>query len=282
MISSIIEEAAKKAAEIQSKEPPMYKGEDGLMYCSNCHTPRQCEVPGFGSMPARIQYCMCKCMTLAAHASKMQLKTEMTNLEIERARQLAKSDPAFRQHTFANDNGKHPELMRKARKYATDFRQHLKNASGLLLCGPKGTGKTYAAEAIANMVIESGYAAIFTTFGRIAETALEAGYENRGEYFDSLARCPLLIIDDVGMERETDYMMEIIQRVIDDRDRSLKPMIITTNFTAEEINKPTSSEWERIWSRIMRTCYPIKCDGNDMRVTAGIERNKEMKKYFEE
>ena len=282
MINSIMNGVAKKAEEAQSHEPSMYKGEDGLMYCCNCHTPRQCEVPGFGRMPARIQYCLCKCMALAEHAKQIQLKTDMTNLEIEKARQLAKNDPAFRQHTFANDNGRHPELMRKAKKYATDFEQHLKRASGLLLCGPKGTGKSYAAEAIANRVIDNGYAVIFTTFGRIAETAIEAGYENRGEYFDSLARCPLLIIDDVGMERETDYMMEIIQRVIDDRDRSLKPMIITTNFTAEEINNPTSTEWERIWSRIMRTCYPIRCDGNDMRAAAGMERNKMMKKYFEE
>ena len=280
MIESIITDIANKAETVQGAD--MYKGSDGLLYCSKCHTARQCLVPGFGRMPAKIQFCLCKCMAEDAHAERMQLKTDMTKFEIEKTRQLAKDDPAFRQHTFENDNGQHPELMRKAKKYAYDFDQHMKNASGLLLCGPKGTGKTYAAEAIANKVIDNGNQAVFTTFGIIAERAMEAGYEGRRDYFASLANCSLLIIDDVGMERETEYMMEIIQRVIDDRDRSLKPMIITTNFTADEINHPASSEWERIWSRIMRTCYPIRCDGNDMRAAAGMERNKEMKKYFEE
>lgn len=281
MIASIITDIADKATET-IQDADMYKGEDGLLYCSKCNTPRQCVVPGFGRMPSKVQFCLCKCMAENAYAERMQLKADMTNLEIEKARQLAKNDPAFRQHTFENDNGKHPELMQKAKKYANDFQKHMKNSSGLLLCGPKGTGKSYAAEAIANRVIDNGYPVIFTTFGKIAETAIEAGYEGRREYFESLTRCPLLIIDDVGMERETDYMMEIIQRVIDDRDRSLKPLIVTTNFTAEEINHPASSEWERIWSRIMRTCYPIRCDGNDMRAAAGMERNKEMKKYFEQ
>ena len=281
MINSIMNGIAKKAEDRQDKDPPMYEGSDGFMYCCNCNTLRQCVVPGFGIMPEKVQYCMCKCMIEREETKRMQIKTDMTNVEIQKARQLAKNDPAFKNHTFANDNGQHPELMKKARKYADDFEKHLKNASGLLLCGPKGTGKSYAAEAIANKVIDSGYPVIFTTFGKIAETANEAGYEGRGEYFNSLIRCPLLIIDDVGMERETDYMMEIMQRVIDDRDRSLKPMIITTNFTSEEINHPRTSEWERIWSRIMHTCYPIRCDGNDMRAVSGMERNKEMKKYFE-
>lgn len=280
-MQNIINDIANNSAEACNGED-LYKGEDGFLYCSKCHTPRQCISPGFGLMPEKVVFCICKCMAEAAETQKLQLKTEMTNLEIARARQLSSDDPAFRTHTFANDNGQHPELMKKAKKYAEDFEKHLKNGSGLLLCGSKGTGKTYAAEAIANKVIDQNYLAIFTTFGKIAEKALEAGYEGRREFFDSLANCPLLIIDDVGTERETDYMMEIIQRVIDDRDRSFKPLIVTTNFTAEQISHPDSGEWQRVWSRIIRTCYPIKCDGNDMRAEAGKARNKAMKKYFEE
>lgn len=255
--------------------------EDGLLYCKKCGEAREC-IPIATGRFARKVGCMCKCQKEQYEIEQLQLKTDMTKIEIERARQLAVNDPAFKTHTFANDNGKHPELMKKARKYADDFQKHLKMGSGLLLCGSKGTGKTYAAEAIANRVIDNGYPVVFTTFAKIAEKALEAGYEGRREYFESLSGCALLVLDDVGTERETDYMMETIQRVIDDRDRSLKPLIVTTNFTAEEINNPESGEWQRVWSRIMRTCYPIKCDGNDMRAEAGKARNKAMKKYFED
>lgn len=280
MIDNIMQQLSAKA-EQQAKGEEFDLGEDGLLYCKKCHTPRQCIVPGFGIIPTQKQFCLCKCMTLAVAEENAQLKTDLKRIEIERARQIAKHDPAFREHTFENDCGLHPELMRKAKKYAADFELHLKKSSGLLLCGPKGTGKTYAAEAIANRVIDKGFPVIFTSFGKIAEIVNEAGYEGRAEYYQSLMRYPLLIIDDVGMERETDYMMEIIQRVIDDRDRSLKPMIITTNFMPEEINNPRTPEWERVWSRIKRTCYPIKCDGNDIRSAYGMERNKIMKKYFD-
>lgn len=279
MIENIIRKIANNAP--VPKEDEVYLGEDGFMHCKKCGEARECIPAKSGRFSFKVS-CMCKCQAEQVALDKMQLKSDMTKVEIQKARQLAKNDPAFKLHTFANDNGIHPELMRKAKKYADDFQTHMKNSSGLLLCGPKGTGKSYAAEAIANQIIDNGYPVIFTTFGKIAETAIEAGYEGRREYFDSLTRCPLLIIDDVGVERETDYMMETIHRVINERDRSLKPMIITTNFTAEEINHPSTSEWERIWSRIMRTCYPIRCEGNDMRAAAGMVRNKEMKKYFEE
>lgn len=279
MIENIIRKIANNAP--VPKEDEVYLGEDGFMHCKKCGEARECIPAKSGRFAFKVS-CMCKCQAEQVALDKMQLKSDMTKIEIQKARQLAKNDPSFKLHTFANDNGKHPELMRKAKKYADDFQTHMKNSSGLLLCGPKGTGKSYAAEAIANQIIDNGYPVIFTTFGKIAETAMEAGYEGRREYFDSLSRCSLLIIDDVGVERETDYMMETIHRVINERDRSLKPMIITTNFTAEEINHPSTSEWERIWSRIMRTCYPIRCEGNDMRAAAGMVRNKEMKKYFEE
>ena len=256
--------------------------DDGLLYCKKCGTPRQCRVPGFGSIPEQIQYCLCKCKAQEAYADYAALKSDMSRMEIERARQMARPDPSFREHTFENDDGNHAELMRKARKYAGDFKQHLQKCSGLIMYGPRGTGKSYAAEAIANKVIDMGYAVLVTTFGKIAESVTAAGFEERGDYYQSLMKYPLLIIDDVGMERETEYMMEIMQRVIDDRDRSKRPMIITTNFTAAEINKPRNEDWGRIWSRVMRTCYPIKCEGNDQRAEIGINHIRQMKKYYEE
>ena len=251
---------------------------DGKMYCKKCGTLRQIEINVFGT--SRKVWCLCQCQAQEEADIKLKLQTDMSIMQIRHLRELALADPDFKNCTFDKDNGKQPR-MKECRKYARDFKMHLEKQSGLLLLGPCGTGKTFASKCIANRLIDSGYPVLVTNFGRIAESVTAAGFEERGEYYDSLMKYPLLVIDDMGRERESDFMMEIIQRVIDDRDRSGKPMIVSTNFTAQDINNPRNDNWARIFSRIMKTCYPLKFDGDDNRAEMGMKRNAEMKKYFE-
>ena len=60
---------------------------------------------------------------------------------------------------------------------------------------------------------------------------LAASFEGRNEYISRLCRYPLLILDDFGMERGTEYGLEQVFNVIDSRYRSGKPLIVTTNLT---------------------------------------------------
>lgn len=261
-----------------SKEDEVFLGEDGLLYCKKCGGARECIPAKSGRFAVKVG-CLCPCQAEAEKIKTLQLKTDMSDAEIRKARQLASIDPSFKDHTFENDNGSQP-LMKQCRKYAADFPRHLKNHSGLLIYGNCGSGKSYAADCIANSVLNQGYAAIVTSFAKIAETVGNIGYEGRGEYYDSLMKVPLLIIDDLGAERDTEYMMEIIHRVIDDRDKSQKPLIITTNFTMEDIKNPRNDAWARIWSRIIRNCYPLHFEGDDVRFGSGFDRNVKMKKYY--
>lgn len=260
------------------KDDEVYLGEDGFLHCKKCGGARECIPASSGRFAFKVG-CLCPCRMEEENIKNMQLKTDMSEIEIRKARQLASKDPSFKDHTFENDNGRQP-LMKQCKKYASDFAMHLRNHSGLLIYGNCGSGKTYAADAIANSVINQGYAAIVTSFAKIAETVGEIGYEGRSEYYESLMKVPLLIIDDLGTERETEYMMEITHRVIDDRDKSQKPLIITTNFTMDDIKNPRNDEWARIWSRIMRNCYPLHFEGEDVRFGSGFERNLKLKKYY--
>lgn len=75
----------------------------------------------------------------------------------------------------------------------------------------------------------------------------------------------LLIIDDLGVERNTEYAMEQMFHVIDCRYRSRKPMIITTNLKLEEIKNPPDLAHARIYDRILERCAPILFDGKNFR-----------------
>lgn len=252
--------------------------QDGLYHCEKCRTPKQTAIKIFGT--ERIVWVMCDCEIQEEKDKQLKLKTNMNNEEIARSRQLAMLNPDFVEHTFANDNGKQPKI-KDCRNYANDFKTNYESGRGLILYGSCGTGKTYAAEAIANRVIDQGYPALITNFSKISEAVGTCNFEEKAAYYSSLTKYPLLVIDDLGRERETDYMMEIVQRVIDERSRSGKPMVISTNFTSENFKNPHSDAWARVFSRIFRYCYPIKFDGEDNRKIEANENFREMKKYFE-
>ena len=67
---------------------------------------------------------------------------------------------------------------------------------------------------------------------------LAASFEGRNEYISRLCSFPLLILDDFGMERGTEYGLEQVYNVIDSRYRSGRPLIVTTNLTLEDLQHP--------------------------------------------
>lgn len=77
-------------------------------------------------------------------------------------------------------------------------------------------------------------AVCMTNFARIMNE-LNNAFSGRNEVVDRLCGYPLLVIDDFGMERGTEYALEQIYNIIDSRYRSRKPLIVTTNLTLTEL-----------------------------------------------
>ena len=73
------------------------------------------------------------------------------------------------------------------------------------------------------------------------------------------------IIDDLGVERNTEYAMEQMFTVIDSRYRSKKPLIVTTNLKLEEIKNPPDLAHARIYDRILERCAPVLFSGKNFR-----------------
>ena len=189
------------------------------------------------------------------------------------------TNPTMQEWTFANDNGKCPQ-MEIAHFYVEHWEIMREENIGYLLWGKVGTGKSYFAGCIANALMEQEVAVRMTNFSAILND-LTASFEGRNEYIERLCRFPLLIIDDFGMERGTEYGLEQVYNVIDSRYRSRKPLIVTTNLTLDSLQNPLDTAHARIYDRLLEMCAPILFTGENFRretAQAKLNRLKELMK----
>ena len=240
-----------------------YLNEDNLICCSKCHTPRQkrIEVAGKRMEPR----CMCACQT-ADHEKREQERKHREFLDmVERNRNVGLPDPELRKHTFENDLGYNPKQIAIAKQYVQHWEEFLNTSTGLLLWGNVGTGKSYIAGCIANALLDKGVPVIMTNFARLLNKLTDMYSGDRNAYIDSFKRYPLMIIDDLGMERDSEFAREQVFSVIDSRYRSQLPMIVTTNLSLEELKDTTDLSKARIYDRVMERCLPIKVNEQNIR-----------------
>lgn len=112
------------------------------------------------------------------------------------------------------------------------------------------------AACIANALIEQNVSVRMTNFSSILNDLFSESDKNK--YLDRLNDHNLLIIDDLGIERGTEYALEQVYNIIDTRYKSGRPLIITTNLTLEELNYPTDVQHKRIYDRVLGMCVPGK------------------------
>ena len=154
------------------------------------------------------------------------------------------------------------------------------NASGLLIWGDVGTGKSFFAGCIANALLEKGVPVLMTNFSRILNTLTGMHFEDRNQFINSLNRYSLLIIDDLGIERNSDFALEQVFNVIDSRYRSKKPLIITTNLTLSELNNAADIAHKRIYDRILERCIPVRINNRNIRQDNATDNLKQAKKIL--
>lgn len=260
-IRTIIDRAA---ADLSLAEDEYIDPADGLIHCKHCGGNRQTVVPCFGKSGYFMPRCVCPCQAEAERQRKEaeEQRNRMESIKCRRAQGL--QDRYLYDYTFANDNGQNP-LMKKAHAYADNWKQAYQDNTGLLLFGDVGTGKSFFAGCIANALLDRDIPVLMTNFPSILNRLTGMFSEDRADFIASLGMYDLLIIDDLGVERNTEYAMEQMFHVIDCRYRSRKPMIITTNLKLEEIKNPPDLAHARIYDRILERCAPILFDGKNFR-----------------
>lgn len=261
MNTKFIDDIEKRAAESIKAEQGDYIV-DGLLYCAKCKTPKQCRIEILGK--ERTPFCLCKCEAEKREREEAEIKRAEFEKHIKKLRAAAFPESDMRDWTFENDDRGNEKVSTVARNYVENFGKMREDGKGLLLFGTVGTGKTYIAACIANALIDKGYPVLMTNFARIRNTA-QGLFDGRQEYFDSLNRFPLLILDDLSAESKSDYMQEIVYNVIDSRYRAGLPVIVTTNLTSEELKHPADVTNQRTFSRLFEMCIPLEVKGDDRR-----------------
>lgn len=259
-----------------------YTGEDGLLYCGKCRTPKEAyfdedKVTMFGRdrHPAE---CECrKAERMEREAYEQRQKHLQTVKDLKRK---GFSYTAMWNWTFANDSGDNSQ-MKHALFYAEHFEQLKAENIGYLLWGSVGTGKSYFAGCIANALMEQGIPIRMTNFAAVLND-LAATYDRKNEYIENLCRCSLFILDDFGMERGTEYALEQVYNVIDSRYRSGKPLIVTTNLSFDELQYPEDTAHARIYDRLLEMCCPIKFTGKNFRKETAQGKLQRLKKMMNE
>ena len=240
--------------------------ETGLLMCGKCHTKKQKKISFLGV--ERVVGCLCRCAAEEMEREREKHREKEELLHIRQMKSVGLQDSTFFDYTFANCDETHP-CAQYARRYVGDFAEFQKNGQGLLFWGNVGTGKTFLAGCIANALMEKNIPVLMTSFPKLLNAlgGLYSGEKN--EYLKSLNQYRLLIIDDLGVERDTPYVMETVYLVIDERYKSGKPFIITTNLSLEELRNPADLEHGRIYDRIMERCVPVAFSGKNYRIGRG-------------
>lgn len=214
----MLDEILESAAAVTSG-PEDYRGEDGLLYCGKCHTPREAYFPKGITLLGRNRHpteCVCRRME---REQQEAFFVEQKHLGlVQRLKAAGFSDSSMQDWKFENDAGCNPQ-MKLARQYVEHWAEMQKKNTGILIWGGVGTGKSFFAGCIANALMEREVPVCMTNFARILNE-LNNSFSGRNEVVDRLCRYPLLIIDDFGMERDTDYALEQVYNIIDSRYRS--------------------------------------------------------------
>lgn len=255
-------------------------GEDGLVYCGKCGSRKQLRVK-FGDK-THVVRCVCKCESKELEEKKRQEEYEEQMRRINRLKEASMMDKKYREVTFDKYEVReeNKKVFEMAKKYADRFQNMYKKNQGLLLYGPVGTGKSFTAACIGNYLLDNAKPVIMTSFVKILQDIWENDRE--AEYITILNSASLLIVDDLGTERETDYALEKVYNIIDSRVRANKPMIITSNLELNDMMECEDIRKKRIYDRILECCYPMYVGGKSFRMMKAAQRFDEMKDFLEE
>ena len=165
-------------------------------------------------------------------------------------------------------------VVKRCREFAVGFP---KQGQNILFTGSTGVGKTFLTNCIAKELIDRYISVIYLSsqdlfeifsrykFSREAEEDVEETYRH-------ILECEMLIIDDLGTEVANNFTISRLFSCINERARSSRPVVISTNLTLTQMNSRYS---ERISSRLISNYKILELYGEDIRIRKLIAHRRE-------
>ncbi|MBI5309997.1 MAG: ATP-binding protein [Actinobacteria bacterium] len=161
-----------------------------------------------------------------------------------------------------------PEIARAVLKYCRTIDEQLERGRGLWFEGDTGTGKTTLAMLVSKSALQAGHSVAIYSMPRLLATirnTFDADSDSSyAELFKQLTAVDLLHLDDVGAEQQTEWVLEQLYSIVNERYEDGRAVMITTNLGIADLKKQIG---ERTVSRLMEMCGDaLPLYGSDRRV----------------
>ena len=270
-----------------------FVGDDLLIHCKTCGEPKQeliRDASEYHCSPnllhTKAQPRLCKCERTRGDEQRIASMLMEKEEAIRESRRDCFGNNSYISAVF--DESETSKAAQSCRAYAEHFNDKMKNGQtprtggvGLLLYGPIGTGKTYLAASIANLLVDKGYKVKFTSLPAICDQ-ITGNFGNTEKILDELSSYDLVVLDELRKE-ETESSnpktSDRVYRVIDRLYSNKIPMIITTNLPKETIKNRDGAAY-RIYSRILGRCVLIPVNGTDRRIDDSNDNKENLKEMI--
>jgi DNA replication protein DnaC len=166
-------------------------------------------------------------------------------------------------------------VVRRVREYCSEIERNVASGRGLWLYGSSGTGKTTLAMLVSRTALEAGRSvAIYSLpklLARIRRTFdAEAGEQSYADLFERLATVDLLHVDDLGAENRTEWVLEQLYALVNERYEAQRSLVVTTNLEEHELEEQIGA---RVVSRLVEMCgdpLPLFDEDRRMQVPAEV------------
>jgi len=161
-------------------------------------------------------------------------------------------------------------VVEAVRKWVTNLDANLEAGRGLWLMGNTGTGKTTLAMLVSKAALEDNRSvAIYSLpklLARIRQTYdAEPGGDSYLSFFERLTSVDLLHIDDLGAEKRSDWVLEQLYALVNERYEAQRSILVTTNLEEGELEAQIGA---RTVSRLVEICDQVPLFGTDQRIEA--------------
>ena len=221
-----------------------YVGEDGLLYCTKCHTRRCTKDPV--PMLGRHMPIVCDCMREEERKEKEREAREEKLRKLDKLRGASLLGDRYKDTTFDKTDLDRPADFQKAfqrcRKYCQIADQALENGYGLYIYGDSGTGKTHLTACMCNELISQYRQCLFTNFFEISKLITDTwnGNADSSVVIKRICEVDFLFLDDLGTEKltkagEDNWLQGQVFDIINKRYNNRKPTIFSSNYSMNEL-----------------------------------------------
>lgn len=279
----IIKSIAETALKNQATNDGDWYDSEGFLVCGVCGERKQTIMDIADPLPDDLKHTSPLKVTRDCYCKRHQVELEAEEKQFSRLWESSMLEEKYKEATFENYvvNQDNETNFKRCKRYAEKFEEMYKRSQGILMYGDVGTSKSWSAVCICNYLMRHGYSCIVVSPIQILDLAAKDS-QKANTVIDNMRDFKLLVIDDLGAERNTGYAAEKVYGVINDRILAKKPMIVTTNLSLEEMKEEQDMRFKRIYDRIFEACYPLKFTGKSWRKAEAKERFDWMTSFLDE